>query len=118
MGNETLAEKIGREAAEDAQVIKELVSAYRIGGREAAMKVLPKLIEEIRDDIPVVQEAVPAFKEGYKSTEFWLAMLLVGGNTALFTLTGKALPIDVNLVLGAVVSVYTAVRGFIKAKQT
>jgi hypothetical protein len=118
MEKETLAQTIGREVAEDAQVIKELVGAYRTGGREAAMKVLPKLIEEIRDDLPVVKEAVPAFKAGYKSTEFWLALLLVGGNTALFTLTGKALPIDVNLVLAAVVSVYTAVRGFIKAKQT
>jgi hypothetical protein len=65
-----------------------------------------------------VKAALPDIKTGYQTTEFWLVVGVVALNAGYTAVTGKALPVDSNVVLGGVVAIYTAVRGLVKSKSS
>jgi len=64
-------------------------------------------------DYADVKAALPTIKAGYKTTEFWVTVVGVGIDS-YFTATGKVPPIDGIAVAGAIIAVYTVVRGLIK----
>jgi hypothetical protein len=76
--------------------------------------LLGEVVTEIEKDWTDISAAIPSIKSGYKTTEFWLIVGLGLGNGIYAAIAGKALPFDLNAVLGAVIVVYTAARALTK----
>ena len=102
------------ELADDKVVVAKALAAYKSGGLKALAEVLPDIVQEAKEDISAVTAAVPEIKAGYKTTEFWLIVGVLVLNAAYIGFTNRALPLDVNVVLGIVTSVYTVIRGALK----
>lgn len=106
-----------REAGEDWEAISKAVKAWKKDGTKGLMKSLPNVIEELKDDKEIVAALGPIAKAGYKTTEFWLVVGVLVLNGLYPVVTGKALPIDANVAMSVMVSVYSVVRGFVKGKS-
>jgi hypothetical protein len=108
--------------AEDIQhavsVAVAAVKAYKAEGAGAIAKQAPQIIAEVEKDYEDASKAAPAIKAGVKTTEFWLIAGFLVGNAAYVGLTGKALPVDVDAVLGTVLSIYAALRHVAKSNTT
>jgi hypothetical protein len=105
------------EIADDVTLGKKLVAAYKTGGKSAVLALLPEVVAEGQQDIAAVEAALPEIKVGYKTTEFWLMVALFAGNAVYLQMTGRALPLDVNVTLAALTGIYTVIRGLIKSKS-
>ena len=108
--------------AEDVQhavaVAVAAVKAYKAEGVGAIAKQAPQIVAEVEKDYEDAAKAVPAIKAGVKTTEFWLIAGFLVGNAAYVGLTGKTLPVDVDAVLGTVLSIYAALRHVAKSNTT
>lgn len=94
--------------------IQALVAALKTGGLAGVAAQAPALIAEAEKDFTDIKAAIPVVKTGYKTTEFWLVVAVFLGNGAYTMVTKKTLPVDLNVVLAAVVAVYTAARALVK----
>jgi len=108
--------------AEDIQhavsVAVAAVKAYKADGAGAIAKQAPQIVAEVEKDYEDAAKAAPAIKAGVKTTEFWLIAGFLVGNAAYVGLTGKTLPVDVDAVLGTVLSIYAALRHVAKSNTT
>jgi len=108
--------------AEDIQhavsVAVAAVKAYKAEGASAIAKQAPQIVAEVEKDYEDAAKAAPAIKAGVKTTEFWLIAGFLVGNAAYVGLTGKTLPVDVDAVLGTVLSIYAALRHVAKSITT
>ena len=86
------------------------VRAYKTDGVAGVTKQAPQVVAEVERDFVDVKAAVPTIKAGVKTTEFWLVAGFLAGNAVYVGLTGKTLPVDVDAVLGTVLSVYAGLR--------
>lgn len=107
---QSLAEALGH----DVQDIRVALAAYKTGGKAALFASLPSMVSDIQSTFTAVKAELPEIKAGYKTTEFWLTAGVVVGNIVFSAITGKAIPVEVNVVIGGVVAVYSAVRALIK----
>lgn len=105
---------LAQDVVDDIVLAKQLVAAYRTGGSQAALALLPSTLAALEKDYRDVKAALPEIKAGYKTTEFWLLVGVSLGNGIYLVLTGKALPVDLNVVLGGVIGIYTVARALIK----
>jgi hypothetical protein len=100
--------------AEDIQhavsVAVAAVKAYKEQGATGIAKQAPQIIAEVEKDFEDAAKAAPAIKAGVKTTEFWLIAGFLVGNAAYIGLIGKTLPVDIDAVLGTVLSIYAALR--------
>lgn len=97
---------------------KDVVAAYKTGGMSAVSALLARAVAEVEKDYTDISKALPSIKAGFKTSEFWLIVGATLGNGLYLAFTGKALPIDLNIVLGAVIAVYTAARAMTKSTAT
>ena len=108
--------------AEDIQhavsVAVAAVKAYKPAGAGAIAKQAPQIVAEVEKDYEDAAKAAPAIKAGVKTTEFWLIAVFLVGNAAYVGLTGKTLPVDVDAVLGTVLSIYAALRHVAKSNTS
>jgi len=108
--------------AEDIQhavsVAVAAVKAYKTEGAGAIAKQAPQIVAEVEKDYEDAAKAAPAIKSGVKTTEFWLIAGFLVGNAAYVGLTGKTLPVDVDAVLGTVLSIYAALRHVAKSNTS
>ena len=108
--------------AEDIQhavsVAVAAVKAYKTEGAGAIAKQAPQIVAEIEKDYEDAAKAAPAIKAGVKTTEFWLIAGFLVGNAAYVGLTGKTFPVDVDAVLGTVLSIYAALRHVAKSNTS
>ena len=108
--------------AEDIQhavsVAVAAVKAYKAEGAGAIAKQAPQIVAEIEKDYEDAAKAAPAIKAGVKTTEFWLIAGFLAGNALYVGLTGKTVPVDVDAVLGTVLSIYAALRHVAKSNTT
>lgn len=107
-------QNVADDLSADVKLVRDAITAYKTGGKTALIQTLSGAIPLVEKEYADVQAALPTIKAGYKTTEFWLivgTMLINGGYLAA---TGKAVPLDVNALLGALVGVYTVVRGLVK----
>lgn len=110
---QTLAQDIVSAAA----LGKVLVADYKLNGTKGLLAHLPDVVAAVEKDFQDARAALPAIKAGYKTTEFWLVVAVVIGNGIYTVITGKVLPVNLNVVLGGLVAVYATARALIK-KQT
>jgi hypothetical protein len=103
-----------QDVASDVPLAKQIITDFKTGGPAGAAKDLPQVLAALSSQLADFKAAVPAIKAGYKTTEFWLVLAVIAGNAGYVALTKKTLPIDVNVVLGAVVAIYTAARSLVK----
>jgi hypothetical protein len=102
--------------ADDVTLGKQLVAAYKTGGKSAVLALLPNIASEAEKEFADVEAALPEIKAGYKTTEFWLMVALFAGNAVYLKLSGHALPLDVNATLATLTGIYTVVRGVMKSQ--
>jgi len=112
--DETAVKALAQDAIDAANLGKQVVTAWKSGGPAAASALLSQVISAGEKDYADLTAALPSIKAGYKTTEFWLTVgvMLLNGGYAL--VSGKTLPVDANVVLGAVVVIYTAARALVK----
>lgn len=111
---QTLADAIGHDVSD----VKTAIEASKTGGKAAFIAALPNLVIDAKATYEDVKAALPQIKAGYQTTEFWLTAGLCVGNAVYAGVTGKVLPFDLNVVLGGVIAVYTAIRGLVKKPTT
>ena len=108
--------------AEDIQHVVSVavaaVKAYKAEGAGAIAKQAPQIVAEVEKDYEDAAKAGPAIKAGVKTTEFWLIAGFLAGNALYVGLTGKTLPVDVDAVLGTVLSIYAALRHVAKSNTS
>ncbi len=102
------------ELADDAPLAREVFAALKQSGLKGLGPLLPRILAEAKEDFDALRAAAPVIKAGYRTTEFWLTFGVLTLNAVVFTLTGRALPLDVNATVGVLVAIYTLVRGAIK----
>lgn len=107
-------QKLVNELLDDKAVVEAAIAAYKKDGVKGLAAVLPQVATEVQEDIAAAQAALPEIKAGYKTTEFWLTVSVVAANGVYALLTGKPLPVETNVILGVVTTVYTIVRGLLK----
>lgn len=114
--NETEANQIKNVAA-DVETLtadgKHVLAAYKQAGIAAAIAEATAHAEDLRKSYEDVVAALPIVKAGYKSTEFWLTVGVVGLVTGPHTI-GKPLPLSVDALLVAVTAIYGVIRAAIK----
>ncbi len=102
------------ELADDVPLARDMAAALKQNGLKGLAPLLPRLAAEAREDFAAVKPALALAKDGYKTTEFWLTTGVLLSNAVYLALAGKPLPLDVNATVGALVAVYTLVRGALK----
>ena len=80
----------------------------------ATVELLNQVAAEAQHITPLVKAAIPEIKAGYKSTEFWLVTGVAAGNVLYSVIAGKAFPLETNIVLVGVTTIYTVVRSLLK----
>ncbi len=105
---------LAQDVVDDVLLTKQLLAAFKAGGSKAALGLAPMAVAALEKDYQDVKAALPEIKAGYKTTEFWLVIAAILGNGLYLALAGKALPIDLNVVLGGIIAVYTTARALIK----
>jgi len=105
---------LAQDVQDDIALIVSVVKAYKSGGAAGLTQQAPAAVAAVEKDFGDFQTALPAIKAGFKTTEFWLIVAFLMGNGAYIALTGKTLPIDVDAVLAAVLSVYASLRHLAK----
>ncbi len=107
---------VAQDALDAVAIGKQVIAAYKSGGAAGAAALLPKVVAAAEKDFTDAQAAMPLIKAGYKTTEFWLpvAATLIGG--AYFAVTGKDIPVNLGVCVGALLSIYTVARTLLKAK--
>ena len=106
------------EVADDVVLAKKVIAAIKAKDKTAIVSLAPEVFKEAQEDFAAITAASPTIKEGYKTTEFWMMVVVFGLNSAWLAIKGTALPWDVNLILGALTTVYATVRGIIKKNAT
>lgn len=107
---------VAQDALDAANLGKAVVNdAKSMSAMQAIFAHLPAIIAAGQKDIADVTAALPVIKAGWRTTEFWLAAGMFLGNSIYLMVTGHALPVDLNVVLGAVAIIYTAARSFVKS---
>lgn len=102
------------EVGGDVSLVKAALAAYKSGGVKALAAALSADVPEAERLYQQVQAALPEIKAGYKTTEFWLTVGVLSANGIYAAVTGHALPLDTNVVLVALTSLYTVVRSIVK----
>jgi hypothetical protein len=92
-----------------------LVKAYKANGVSGATAQAPAVIAAVEKTEEDASAALPVIKAGYKTSEFWLVAILLAFNAVYTTVAGKALPLNVNILSGALVSVYAGLRTVAKS---
>lgn len=106
---------LAQELGDDVNLVKQMIADYKAGGiKQVIANDSAALVREAQEDYAAIRQAMPALKAGYKTTEFWLIAGVIAGNVLYTSITGKVLPLDVNAIGAAMVTVYTVVRGAIK----
>ncbi len=108
--NQDAVSPLAADLQRDIELGKQVVAAYKTGGKQAVIAMLPDVVTEVRKDIADVQAAMPTIKAGYKTTEFWLVAALFAANAVYVGLTKKTLPIDVNAIIATAVAIYSGFR--------
>lgn len=86
------------------------------GGFKAALVAeAPALIQEGREAIGAVKDALPVIKAGKSTSEFWITAG-VGGVILAARLTGHPLPVNEEALAAGLAAVYTGGRSFVKGK--
>ncbi|HEV2391075.1 MAG TPA: hypothetical protein VG146_01795 [Verrucomicrobiae bacterium] len=109
--NAPAVQAAAKDLVDTATLVKSILTAYKQGGAAAAAGQLPAAVSQIATDIKDAEAALPSIKSGYATTEFWLTAGVVVLNGVYPLVTGKQLPFDANIVMGAAVAIYTAARG-------
>lgn len=92
-----------------------LVKAYKSNGLNGVSAQAPQVVAAAEKTYQDFVAELPAIKAGYKTTEFWLIAAVLIGNAAYSMVTGKTLPLDVNVLSGTLVSIYAAIRTISKS---
>jgi hypothetical protein len=97
----------------DAAFTIRAIKAYKLGGKDALIALLPEAETLIHREIDDVKAALPAIKSGWKTSEFWLTagVALAIGIPALLN---HPLPIQADAALALATTVYTVIRGLVK----
>lgn len=93
--------------------VKAALAAYKEGGFTKLAVVAPQFIPHIEAIVKDVEDAAPAVKAGYKTTEFWLGVAVVAGIT-VSNLVGHPLPVGVDAALAGLGAIYTFARTVLK----
>jgi len=108
---------LAHDAVGDVALADQLVQAIRAGGLKQAEALVPQVLAAAKKNITDAQAALPAIKAGWTTSEFWM---IPGGIVlnGLYSLkTGHIMPVELNALLGAVISVYTAARSYLKKSK-
>ena len=103
-----------KEIADDLPAVKELIAAIKSKDKARIFAALTVAGKEAKEDYDAVVKAVPEIKAGYKTTEFWLVVIVVLVNAGLIAFKGESLGFDTNMVIGALTAIYAVVRSFVK----
>jgi hypothetical protein len=98
----------------DAAFIRQIVTAVKAGGAQAANPLIPDAVASVERTIQDALVAAPEIRRGYKTTEFWLVVGAVAGNMIYASVTGRPFPLEANATIVAVTGIYTVVRSLIK----
>lgn len=104
------------EASDDVVLVKRIIAAVKSKDRAALLSLIPEAAKEATEDFTAVKTALPEIKQGYKTSEFW-AVALVALANLYSAISGKPIPVDVNVIVGSLVGLYTIIRGMVKAKS-
>jgi hypothetical protein len=105
-----------KDIVKDIAFARQIVAAIKSGGVQAAASLIPDAVAAVDRTVKDVEAALPEIKAGYKTSEFWVtigSMALVLGYE---TIAGKELSTNATVLVGAVVTIYTAARTLFKAK--
>ena len=105
---------VAQDALHGVNLGKQTVAAVKQSGMAGLAQQAPALIAELAKDFDDVKAALPAIKDGFKTSEFWLALGVILGNGVYLAVTGKEVPFDLNIVATALVGIYTIARAIIK----
>ena len=112
--NAAAVKTVAQDLVDDAALVHAIVAAVKKSGPAGLTPLAPGLIAAGEKDFADVKAALPAVKAGYKTTEFWLTGGVVLGNGLYTLFTGHVLPIELNVVLGGLVAIYTTARALVK----
>ena len=101
------------DAIQAEKEVQALIAAYKAGGAAGVAALLPGIAPQVEKTYADVKAALPTIKAGYKTSEFWI-VVLVGLGFSILTAMGKVPPMDGTAVVGALTAVYTVVRGLMK----
>lgn len=104
------------DAVATEQLAVAVAKAIKTQGVLGVAAMAPRIASTIEKDIADVQAALPVIKAGYTTTEFWLSLAGLVFVTIWPLVTKSPMPLDVTVVVGAIISVYTAIRGLVKVK--
>ena len=101
----------------DAALAKEVFEAYKAGGAGKAIAAATPLIGNIGTQIADARAAIPALKNGFKTTEGITSIVVAVGLPLLAHFTPSISPgtaTAIDIVSGVVAAVYTISRAFLK----
>lgn len=101
------------DAVQAAHEINALLAAYKAGGTSAVAKLLPALAPQVEKVYTDVKTVIPDIKVGYKTTEFWI-VVVVEFAIGVYTYLGKIPPVDGSATMAALAGIYAVVRGLLK----
>jgi hypothetical protein len=108
---------LSADAIQAEKDIAALIAAYKSKGASGAAALLPALAPELQTDWKDIQAALPVIKAGYKTSEFWIVVGVIGA-LAVLAMFGKVPAIDAGSLISALAGVYTVVRGLMKTSTT
>jgi hypothetical protein len=109
--------KLAQELGDDVALAKKLLAAYKAGGWQAVSAVVPEAVKEVQEDYAAFEDALPAIKSGWKTTEFWItAVVAIGGVSLQFTALPTWATASAGIAAAVSAAVYTLSRSMIKSQ--
>ena len=113
------AAPLTQDVLELAQIGKRVDDAIKAGKTPAESRAL--VLSELGMDIPELEQVakdviteLPAIKSGWRTSEFWLIILLGIANGLMFWKTGQPINVETNATLGGLILAYTGSRTLVK----
>lgn len=97
-------------------LVKKAIAAEKAGGPAALAGLVPEAVAAVQTDVKAFEAALPEIKAGCKSSEFWVTVGAAAAGAGYLAITGHDLPVNLTVLIGAVVGIYTAARSMLKAK--
>ncbi len=104
----------------DVELAREVLAAYKAGGAGKAIAAATPLIGTVGTQIADAKAAIPALKDGFKTTEGITSIAVAVGLPVLAHFTpsiSSSTATTIAIVSGVVGAVYTLSRAFLKATQ-
>jgi hypothetical protein len=106
---------VAQDALDAVKIGQAVAAAMKAQGATGALSQIGPVVTAVQKDYSDITAALPALKAGIRTTEFYVGLAPFLVNGLYFAFAHKTLPLDLNLVFGAVAAVYVFARSMVKS---